>query len=90
VIVAPAGEIDLLTAPAVQQSVEELLDRGFRHVVIDLRRVEFLDAQGIRVLLAVDSRARGLGAPVSIVLGPEITRRALELCGVVDRLDIAP
>ncbi|HZE06522.1 MAG TPA: STAS domain-containing protein [Solirubrobacteraceae bacterium] len=89
VVVAPAGEIDLATAPRMQQDVVELLERGFTRVVVDLRRVEFLDSQGIRALVLAHNRAHELGATMPVVLGnADAARRALELSGVLAFLDV--
>lgn len=89
VIVAPAGEIDLATAPRLQEGIEELLDRGFTQVVVDLHRVEFMDSQGVRVLVLVHRRAEEVGATVTVVLGHTLARTALELSGVLDHLNVA-
>lgn len=90
VVVAPAGEIDLATAPRMQRDVVELLERGFTRVVVDLRAVEFLDSQGIRALMLAHNRARELGATMLVVLGAaEGPRRALEISGVLAHLEIA-
>ncbi len=77
-IVAPAGEIDPATAPQVRQAIEELLDRGFDQVVVDLRRVERLGSEGIRVLSMASDRARALGATLSVVGGSPAARKVLE------------
>lgn len=89
VVVAPAGEIDLATAPRMQQDVLGLLERGFTRVVVDLRGVEFLDSQGIRALVLAHNRARELGATMPVLLGTaEGPRRALEISGVLAYLDV--
>lgn len=88
--VTPVGEIDLLTAPALQRAVEELLDRGAARVVVDLSEVPFLDSQGIRALLAAHRKAQECGAEVSLLVPNHVTRRALEICGLLERLDVLP
>jgi anti-anti-sigma factor len=90
VIVRPVGEVDVASATDVEAPLFELLDRGFSHVVVDLRRVTFLDSAGIRMLVNAHKHAQELGARVSIRLGSEGSRRALELTGTLDYLDIEP
>ena len=46
----PTGELDMLTAPLLQQRVDGFLAEG-TSLVIDLSRVEFLDSAGLRALL---------------------------------------
>jgi anti-anti-sigma factor len=50
------GELDLATAPELEQLVNERLDAG-QDVVVDLRGLEFMDSSGIRVLVAAHARA---------------------------------
>jgi anti-sigma B factor antagonist len=53
-----AGEIDVYTAPDLRQQVIHLLDNGTRHVVADLRGVDFLDSTGLGVLVGSLKRLR--------------------------------
>jgi anti-anti-sigma factor len=63
-----AGEFDL----AAVGSVESALDRVFeaprtRRVVVDLRRLTFLDAAGLRTILRADERARAAALELILV-----------------------
>jgi anti-anti-sigma factor len=88
VIVCPAGDVDLATAANLQDTIVELLERGFDCVAIDLRGVTFLDSSGIRALIVSHNRARELGARTQVILGGRCTRRPLEITGVLDYLDV--
>jgi anti-anti-sigma factor len=89
VIVAPAGEIDLATAPRLQQGIEELLNGGFTQIVVDLHRVTFMDSQGVHALVIVHNQAKELGATLTLVLGNTTARTTLELSGVLRHLNVA-
>ena len=60
-VVAPVGDLDLASAGRVQNAIESV-DAG--DVVIDLRRVAFMDSMGLLALLrAVEAvRSRGQAA----------------------------
>jgi|SRR3954452_9131870 len=60
------GELDLATAPELEQLVNEHIDSA-REVVVDLRGLEFMDSSGIRVLVAAHARAGRTGTRVFIV-----------------------
>jgi anti-anti-sigma factor len=60
------GELDLATAPELEQLVNERLDSP-QEVVVDLRGLEFMDSSGIRVLVAAHARAGRTGTRVFIV-----------------------
>src|ERR687884_1495961 len=63
------GELDLATAPELEQLVNESLDAG-NEVVVDLRGLEFMDSSGIRVLVAAHARAGRVGTRLVIVRPP--------------------
>ena len=88
VTVRPIGEVDLATADEVEQPLLELLDQGFGHVVVDLRRVTFLDSSGIRALVTGHRRAEEMGARLSVKLGGPGSRLALETSGVLNYLEV--
>jgi anti-anti-sigma factor len=60
------GELDLATAPELEQLVNQRID-GSQEVVVDLRGLEFMDSSGIRVLVAAHARAGRAGTRVFIV-----------------------
>jgi anti-sigma B factor antagonist len=82
------GEIDLATAPELQSRAVSLLEQGHKHVVVDLRRVSFIDSMGISALILATRRARELGARFSVILGEKSAMRALDIAGVLDMLDL--
>jgi anti-anti-sigma factor len=60
------GELDLATAPELEQLVNERID-GSQEVVVDLRGLEFMDSSGIRVLVAAHARAGRVGTRLFVV-----------------------
>jgi anti-sigma B factor antagonist len=54
------GELDIGTAPALEQAVQRALDDGSREIVLDLGGTTFLDSSGLGALIraarAVDAR----------------------------------
>ena len=53
-----AGEVDVYTAPQLRERVIGLLAGGVRHIVADLREVEFLDSTGLGALVGSLRRLR--------------------------------
>jgi anti-anti-sigma factor len=53
----PTGELDMLTAPLLQQRIDDFLAEG-TSLVVDLSRVEFLDSAGLRALLLAHGSGR--------------------------------
>lgn len=64
VVLTLSGELDLMTAPRVEQAVRAALNATTRQVVIDLAAVTYVDSAGLGVLL----RAKRLAAAASVPL----------------------
>ena len=80
-VVVPQGELDLGTAP----DLEAVLATQSGPVVVDLRKLSFIDLTGLRVLLDADARSRQDGMNLRFIPGPMV-RRLLEVAELPDRL----
>jgi len=65
-IVAPAGRLDALTAPALRERCSNLVDQGTIRLVIDLEAVDFMDSAGLAVLVRALRAARSSGGDVKL------------------------
>ena len=76
------GEVDLTSAPRLEQTIRELIDGGVRRLVVDLSSVRFMDSTGLRVLMSSYKRLEEVGG--SLVLGrpSEAVRRVLDVSGL--------
>jgi len=79
VTVRLAGELDLVEAPTVARTLTELLDSGFKRVVVDLRLVSFLDSTGLQTLLGARAHARECDAVLALVRPPRLVQRIFEV-----------
>lgn len=50
-VVHVAGEIDVYTAPALRERLDEEIGRGHHDLVVDLSEVTFMDSTGLGVLV---------------------------------------
>jgi anti-sigma B factor antagonist len=82
VFVRPVGELDLATAPIVDAQLSELVAAGFKSVVLDLRKLRFLDSTGLRLLLEWDAKSRAAGVDMRVVPGPPAVQRVFDIAGV--------
>jgi anti-sigma B factor antagonist len=83
------GELDLATAPMLNEEVGELERVGFDRLVLDLRELSFMDCAGIRVIVAADRRSHYTGAEVEILCGPGQIKRVFGLTGLDQELRIS-
>jgi anti-anti-sigma factor len=84
--VKPVGELDLATAEDVALPVRELIESGFRSVVLDLSEVTFIDSSGIRMVLEARDAAERGDVALQLVPGPPAVQRAFELTGLTQIL----
>lgn len=76
------GEVDLYTAPRLQESVLAALSPGARSLAIDLSRVEFMDSTGLEVLLIAKKRAAERGGDVYVLGVQKHVLRLFQLVGL--------
>jgi anti-anti-sigma factor len=92
VVLTVQGEIDIATVGTLSSRLTEVCDAA-GDVTVDLRRVDFLDCLGLRVLLEQHERSAQQGFRIDFVQGPPAVRRVFELTRMVDRLyfiEVAP
>jgi anti-sigma B factor antagonist len=78
---AAAGEIDLYSAPDLEQALE-LVPPDVRHVLVDLSGVSFVDSVGLATLVTASRRFAGRGAQMLLVVDDPRIRRVLEVTGL--------
>ena len=84
--ISPAGELDLANIGKLQNELEKLIEGGFARIVIDLRRVEFLDSTALHALLSAHARAHRERWELAIIPGPRAVQRTFDITGTTDRL----
>jgi anti-sigma B factor antagonist len=88
VTVALTGELDISNAQRVEQELQRVEeDDGTQAIVLDLRKLAFMDSTGLRLVVAADARARERGRRFALVPGPEAVHRVFKITYVDRRLD---
>ena len=81
-LIEATGELDLASVPIFEAAVRELGLAGRGRVVLDLRRLAFIDAAGLHAVLDLHEKSRNVSATLTIVPGPRNVQRVFELAGV--------
>jgi anti-anti-sigma factor len=79
VLLVVVGSVDIATAPELERALARTLSEPAERLVIDLRRVDFMDASGVSLLLRQERRARAAGAALIVVKGPPAVQRLFQL-----------
>jgi anti-anti-sigma factor len=83
-LVALRGELDLAGVPRFAEVLDALSPRadGLRHIVVDLRRLTFMDSSGLHELIRQDQFAHENRHNIAFVRGPRAVERLLTLTEV--------
>lgn len=88
-VLSVSGDVDLASAPLLEQQAFELLDSDASALVIDLTEVDFLASMGMALLVELSKRAAGR-VGFAVVAHGNATARPLELLGLGDVFDVFP
>jgi anti-sigma B factor antagonist len=84
VVLALQGEVDLGSAPAFDQALREIQETQPERIVIDLRRLDFMDCTGLGLMLRAQRCARARGYLLALRRGPAQVQRLFQLAGLLD------
>lgn len=82
------GELDLATAPQVEEALAGAEGDAPGLIALDLSKLSFLDSSGLRTIVAADARARDAGRRLAVVKGPDAVQRVFTITGLEDRLEL--
>jgi anti-anti-sigma factor len=86
--IALAGELDIASAPQFEEGLEKVEATAPGVLLLDLRKVEFIDSTGLRAVIAADERARSAGRRFVIIRGTPAVERVLSVTQLDQRLEI--
>ena len=81
--VVPHGELDMASAPDLEQAIMPRLEGG-AWIVLDLRSLDFIDSSGLRVVVGAHRAAEERGGRFTCVRGATGTtvHRIVEIAGI--------
>lgn len=82
------GEVDLATAPALQEALETAAAGGEHDVVVDLAGVTFIDSSGMNVFVRCYKPLRAADRALVLRGASPTVRRALEAGGITTFLSV--
>jgi anti-sigma B factor antagonist len=88
-VVSVSGEIDLVTAPALEEAISAVVADGPTALVVDLSGVDFLGSVGLKILAATHEKL-GKSAAFGVVARGPATRRPIHLTGLDKTFSLYP
>ena len=86
VVLALSGELDVVSAPALEQHLNEALSEPGAHVTLDLSDLQFVDSAGVSVLIKAKQDAESNGRTLVLGRPTEQVHRVFALVGLADWL----
>jgi anti-anti-sigma factor len=86
IILELSGELDLASAPLVEEQLSTI-EQG-RIIVLDLRRLTFMDSTGVALIVRAGRRAHERRGRLVVVRGPRQVQRILMLTRVDEHLEV--
>ncbi len=77
-----SGDLDLCTASELRSELSRLIDQGTKHLILDMREVEFMDSSGLVVLIHVRKRLAELGGTFALMDPTGAVQRVLAITGL--------
>ncbi len=81
-VVSATGEVDVFTAPSLDERLSSLQEAGTHRIVVDLSAVSFLDSTGLGVLVKGLKRARESGGWIRLVVTTDRIRKIFAITGL--------
>jgi anti-sigma B factor antagonist len=81
-VVVAEGEIDIFTAPRLQETLTAALESETRRLIVDITGVSFIDSTGLSVLIGAVRRLQERGTRLGIVGGQRNVMRVFEVTGL--------
>ena len=88
-VLAMSGELDLASAPTLEEELEQIVSNpDTSTVILDLRQLEFMDSTGLSALIKAHQRAQEAGQRFGVVRGGAQVQRLLDLTGIGERITL--
>ena len=89
-VVSVMGEVDLATAPALEQTLLRVAEDGTGEVIVDLTACSFLDSRGLRTLLLTRERLEQSDRRLALVLSNPSLMRIFRITQCDELFEIYP
>ena len=85
-----SGELDIATAPELDEAIAGVCENGESAVVLDLSRLTFMDSTGLQAILAADKLCEKRGHDLRLTGVKGAVRRLFDLTGAFSALRFEP
>ena len=77
-----AGKINSLAAPEFERALEEAIQGEAKHLIVNLKDVDYLSSAGLRSIIRIAKRLEKIGRKLAFVEARELVAEVIRLTGV--------
>lgn len=89
-VLAVSGEIDVYTAPALRSELQTFSETDGAKLVLDLRKVDFMDSTGLGVLIGTHKRLQTANGSLAVVCAQPTILKVFEITGLDAIIPVRP
>jgi len=82
------GELDAYTAPRLLDAITRALDEGISWILVDMRKVEYIDSVALGILIGGVKRAGERNGDLAVVCERPNVRRVFDVSGTAELLNV--
>tara|TARA_B100001113_G_C20664914_1_gene429502 strand:- start:118 stop:465 length:348 start_codon:yes stop_codon:yes gene_type:complete len=84
-IVHIKGEIDVYTCPALQEKLNEIINRGELQVVLDLEDLQYIDSTGLGTIANTAQNIQDQNGEVHVICNKPQIKKIFEFSGLEEK-----
>ena len=84
------GRLDATSTPQLETKINEQVDAGKKHILLDFGRIDYLSSAGIRLLLSATRRLKSDGGQLNMCSVNEDVMEIIKVAGFERILNIFP
>jgi anti-anti-sigma factor len=84
--IVPSGELDVSSAPMLEEVIAEACQAGARELVLDMGGIEFMDSMGLKAILHGKELCEAQGCQYRLTPAQRPVERTLTMMGIRSRL----
>lgn len=82
------GEFDTFYCPALMEEVEDLVERGINHLILDMRLVKFINSTALGAVIKAHKRCRADGGELVVAQPSPFVRDVMTKVGIDKLIDL--
>jgi len=82
------GRLDVHLSLEIEQSVNDLIDKGEKYLLFDLDGVQYLSSSGLRIFIAAMRRLKGIDGGLKLANMSESVKKIFKVVELIDLFEI--